>query len=72
MTQIQLAPKLSDFRDAASEGERRRLHSAAMLEWLKSNVSKTGIQAETRVRVSLNCEMGLDGLEERENFCLRG
>ena len=50
--QIHLAPKLSDFRDAAgTDGERRRLHSEAMLAWLQANVSKSAIQRDTQVSV---------------------
>ena len=52
MADIGAAPKLSEFKELAStSAEQRELHAVAFHEWMKKNISKTGIQQETRVRV---------------------
>ena len=46
------APKLSDFRDMVlTDTERIRLHSEAMVKWMKDNVTKKGgSKVHTRTR----------------------
>lgn len=52
MPNIGAAPKLSEFKELAStSAEQRELHAVAFHEWMQKNISKTGIQQETRVRV---------------------
>lgn len=51
MMNLAEAPKLMDFRSmAATAKERSDLHAQAMHEWMKKNITKSAIEADTKVR----------------------
>ena len=47
---INTAPKLSDFKNAASQSEQRRLHAIAVHEFMQNNMTRRAIEEETRLK----------------------